>query len=256
MIEVSEHHRRYWKYEYDVSHDFMAPLVESWGVTLKGASVLDVGCAEGGGLCAFHDLGAVCTGFDITPERIAFGDVLRGDRSMECIVGDLHATPPPFAGRTFDLVMLHDVFEHLEEKVKALGILRTYLRPGGRILITFPPYFSAYGAHQQHLNLPVARLPFFHLIPFAASKLVPRLKGESAFMKSEVDRFRREKMGLARFRRIAREAGMNVVNEQSYIISPNHIRFGLKPIPAGIAGRIPVINEVICTGVAFFLGAD
>jgi SAM-dependent methyltransferase len=256
MIEVTDHHRRYWQYEYDVSHRFMAPLVEGWGLTLKGASVLDVGCAEGGGLCAFHDLGAHCTGFDITPERIAFGEVLRGNRVMECTVGDLHATPPPFAGRTFDLVMLHDVFEHLEEKVKALGILRTYLKPGGRILITFPPYYSAYGAHQQHLHLPVARLPFFHLIPFAASWLVPRLRTESAFMKSEVDRFRREKMGLARFRRIAREAGMIIHHEQAYIISPNHIRFGLRPMPAGPAARIPVLSEIICTGVAYFLGAD
>jgi hypothetical protein len=102
----------------------------------------------------------------------------------------------------------------------------------------------------------VARLPFFHLIPLAASWLVPRLRTESAFMKSEVDRFRREKMGLARFRRIARDAGMAIHHERAYIISPNHIRFGLRPMPAGLAARIPVLNEVICTGVAYFLGAD
>jgi SAM-dependent methyltransferase len=254
MVELTDHTRKYWQYEYDVSQRFMAPLLESWGIALRGASVLDVGCAEGGGLCAFHDLGATCVGFDITPERIAFGEALRGSRSMECIVGDIHADPPPFAGRTFDLVMLHDVFEHLEAKVRALDVLRRYLKSAGRILITFPPYYSAYGAHQQHLHFPPARLPFFHLIPFAMTRFVPRLRGESAFMLSEVSRLHREGMGLRRFRTIAKEAGMTIHHEQVYLISPNHIRFGLKPLPAGIAGRIPVVNEVLCTGVAYLLG--
>jgi hypothetical protein len=49
---------------------------------------------------------------------------------------------------------------------------------------------------------------------------------------------------------------MVIHHEQAYIISPNHIRFGLRPMPAGPAARIPVLSEIICTGVAYFLGAD
>lgn len=253
MTDISEHTRRYWHYEYDVSSRFMAALLRQWGVPLNRATVLDVGCAEGGGLCALHDAGAECAGFDIDEVRVSAAVALRGDRAIDFRTGNLYNDGTPFAGREFDLVVLHDVYEHLEHKQDMLSKLRNYLKPDGRMLITFPPYYSAYGAHQQLLRTPLARLPFAHLFPFAISVILPRLKNESPAFVAEVQKLGRHKMGMRKFETIATASGIRVVRKRAYIISPNHIRFGLKPLPAGPVARLPLIAEVACSGVVYLL---
>lgn len=253
MTELTEHTRGYWQYEYDVSAGSMVPLLRGWGSTIAGATVLDVGCAEGGGLCALHDAGAVCAGFDIDLPRVEAARELQGNRGIEFAAGDMYRDPLPFSGRTFDLVTLHDVFEHLDHKLITLGRLAGYLRPAGAMLITFPPYYSAYGAHQQHLRASYARIPFFHLIPFSLSLLLPRMNHEEPRIVEEVGKLGRHKMGMRKFERLAATSGLRVAHKQAYIISPNHVRFGLTPIPAGPVAGLPVIGELVCTGVVYLL---
>jgi 2-polyprenyl-3-methyl-5-hydroxy-6-metoxy-1,4-benzoquinol methylase len=250
---VEDHNRKYWQYEYDVSARFIVPLLHAWGRPPAGASILDVGCGEGGGLCALHDQGGVCTGFDIEESRVATARDLQGARSITFTFGDLYADRVPFDDRRFDLVTLHDVFEHLDHKPAMLDRLKKYLSPGGKLLITFPPYYSAYGGHQQHLRAWFARLPFFHLVPFAASKILPELQGEVPHVVAEVQKLARLKMGMRQFESIARERGLRIEHRRAYLISPNHIRFGLRPLAAGPLERVPVIREFVCTGVVYLL---
>ncbi|MGA9116841.1 MAG: methyltransferase domain-containing protein [Bacteroidota bacterium] len=251
--EPAPHAHTYWEYEYAVAHGSLMPLLAGWGVLLKGASVVDVGCGEGGGLCAMHDGGAVCRGFDNDAYRIRNARTLRGDRAVEFEIGDLYAAELPSGSRRFDLVVLHDVFEHLEEKDRMMGKLRDLAAPQGRILITFPPYYSAYGAHQQQLRRGLARLPFIHLLPFAVSRILPRLKGEHPATVAEVTKLARLRMGMRKFEEIVRGAGLRIEGKQAYLISPNHIRFGLKPIPAGPLGELSVLGEVLSSGVVYLL---
>jgi SAM-dependent methyltransferase len=253
VVTVTDHDRRYWQYEYDVADRFIAPLLDSWGVRPAGAAVLDVGCGEGGGLCALHDRGGSCAGFDIEESRVQTALSLRGPRAIEFVQGDVYAAGPPFGARQFDLVTLHDVFEHLDHKPAMIARLKKYLRPGGKLLIRFPPYYSAYGGHQQHLRAWFARLPFFHLVPFSESRIIPRLKGEAPHIVAEIQKLGRLRMGMKEFERIAAEGGMRVERRQAYLISPNHIRFGLRPVRAGFLARIPLVREFACTGVIYLL---
>jgi len=251
---MSENHtKKYWQYEYDVSALHMAPLFEGWGVQLQGTDILDIGCGEGGGVCALYDKGARCVGFDVDKHRVQAADQLKGERRISISLGNLYNTRLPYAGTRYDLVVLHDVFEHLDHKLQMIAKLRGYMKPGGHMLITFPPYYSAYGAHQQHLHAAFAKLPFFHLIPFSLSFILPRLKGESPAVVEEVQKLGRLKMGMRKFEQIAAQGGLIVHHKQAYFISPNHIRFGLKPIPAGPVAEIPVVGEVLCTGVVYLL---
>ncbi len=247
------HTERYWQYEYDVSAKYMVPLLEQWGTMVKGASVLDVGCGEGGGLCAVHDAGADCVGFDIDAPRVEAAKLLMGGRKIPLTTGNLYETSLPFPGRQFDIVILHDVFEHLEQKDVVLQKLMEYMKPKGRMLITFPPYYSAYGAHQQLLRAPFLKLPFFHLIPFSLTLILPHVKGEAPYFVEEVQKLGRLKMGMRKFEKIVARGKMDVAGKQAYIIGPNHIRFGLKPIAAGPIANVPVIGEVVCTGVVYLL---
>ena len=252
-MSASDHDRKYWQYEYDVCARFIIPLLESWGVRPAGAAVLDVGCGEGGGLCAMHDGGGSCVGFDLEESRVQTALTLRGRRSIEFACGDMYAAEPPFGASQFDLVTLHDVFEHLDHKPAVIARLKKYLKPGGKLLIRFPPYYSAYGGHQQHLRTWFARLPYFHLAPFSGSLIIPRLDGEAPHIVAEVQKLGRLKMGMKKFERIAAEGGMRVERRRAYIISPNHIRFGLRPVPAGPLAWIPLIGELACTGVIYLL---
>jgi hypothetical protein len=127
------------------------------------------------------------------------------------------------------------------------------MAPGAGLMITFPPYYSAYGAHQQHLRANFARLPFFHLLPFALSGVLPRLAGEYPHVVEEVQKLGRLKMGMGKFERLAATAGFAVAGKQAYLISPNHIRFGLTPVPAGPLSSVPLLGELLCTGVVYLL---
>ena len=253
---ISDHTRRYWKYEYDVAAEYMIPLLEQWGFTPDGKTMIDVGCGEGGGVCAMHDAGLHCVGFDVEVHRVEMAKLLVDRRPIQWAIGDLYTENLPFSGKDYDLVVLHDVFEHLRHKEEVLEKLKRYMKPDGRLMITFPPYYSAYGAHQQLLNTPWVKIPFFHLIPFAISWLLPRLKGESPMFVEEILKLHELKMGMRKFERFAAASALNIVGKQAYFISPNHIRFGLKPIPAGPIADIPILGEFICTGVVYLLAKE
>lgn len=118
--------------------------------------------------------------------------------------------------------------------------------------MTFPPYFSAFGAHQQFLRSKFGRMPFFHLVPFSL-RLIPRLKGEEERLVSEIRKLARLRMGIARFERLATENGYLIAQKKFYIVGPNHIRFNLTPVDAGLFGHIPLIRELLVSGVVYLL---
>ncbi|HCV44268.1 MAG TPA: hypothetical protein DGH68_12340 [Bacteroidetes bacterium] len=252
-MDIGNQSQRYWQYEYDVAEKYMLPLLEQWGVQLRGTTMIDVGCGEGGGVCAMYDRDMRCVGFDIEEPRVALARRLQGDRSIQWAIGNLYEDNPPFSGNEYDLVVLHDVFEHLEQKPQILEKLKRYMKPSGRLMITFPPYYSAYGAHQQLLNAHWVKIPFFHLLPLSLSKILPRMGSESPRIVEEVQKLGVLKMGMRKFEELAKDGSLKIIGKQAYVISPNHIRFGLKPIPAGPVAEIPLLGEILCTGVVYLL---
>lgn len=253
MLEITEHDRRYWQYEYDVVQLYLLPLLRDWGVRISGTRLLDIGCGDGGGVSALADAGMICQGFDIEERRVRLANAMKGSRAYEMIVGDIYANQPPFAGEHFDLVVMHDVFEHLEQKAEVLRRIAAYLAPGGKVLITFPPYYSAFGAHQQVLRSPIARLPFSHYIPFFSSFILPRLHGEHQSFIEEIQKLAQMRMGLRKFEHIIASSDLKIAHDKFYLISPNHLRFGLRPTGAGIFGLLPGIREIITSGAVYLL---
>jgi SAM-dependent methyltransferase len=245
--------RFYWEYEYEVAKRYMIPLLAQWGITMQGRNVIDVGCGEGGGVCAMHDAGARVDGFDLMEHRVHSALELQDDRGISFRVGDLYSDDSPFPPGGYDLVVLHDVFEHLDRKPEMLTKLMSFAREDGVVMITYPPYFSGYGGHQQMLKTWYARLPFMHLFPGFSNRWLPRLRDEHLTFVQEVQKLSQLKMGMSGFERIVQNAGFEVVGYESYLVSPNHIRFGLKPIKAGLFGRVPGIREVACSGVAYLV---
>ena len=151
----------------------------------------------------------------------------------------------------FDIILLRDVVEHLEDLVGALENLRRNLSESGVIFVVFPPYYSAYGAHQQILPrkrmgfIPYNKLPFIHLLPDRWFCAITR--GDTP-PHLEVARLRGIRLTLRKFARGVAAAHLAVRRRKYYLTRPTHkLRFGIPVVGASLLGRLPFVNELLVT---------
>lgn len=253
MTDIPEHHKKYWQFEYDVMHRYYIPLFRNWGLSLKDKKVLDIGCGEGGGLSALFDAGMHCEGFDLDERRVQTANLLKGERSISIQHGNLFEAPHTINETSFDLVILHDVIEHIEDRSYALRIISKYLNKSGRLFITFPPYYSAFGGHQQLLRKWWSLVPFIHLSPFFGSLLSSLVDKEHPFA-DEIKKIHNLRLGIRRFESLLDSSDVFEIEQHKlYFMRPEFLRFGIKSIGAGFLGRIPGLRELTISGVAYLL---
>jgi len=128
---------------------------------VAGKAVLDVGCGMGDRTVVLALAGAAgATGLDLDPEKLLWARSLQrslGSGSAQFVLGSASALP--FPDRSFHLVLLLDVIEHVQDPLAALQETQRVLLPGGKALINFPPYRSPWGAHLfEHVPIPWAHL--------------------------------------------------------------------------------------------------
>lgn len=135
-------------------------------------------------------------------------------------------------GRLFDLIVCHDVVEHIPEKGKMLLALKRLLAPGGRLFVAFPAWQMPFGGHQQIArSCVVSHLPFVHLLPELAFCLMLRLFGEDASKINELIGIRRTRCTVEMFEREAAYAGYTVCDRRLWLVNPHYeVKFGLRPI--------------------------
>jgi|YNPNPStandDraft_1061719.scaffolds.fasta_scaffold03390_2 SAM-dependent methyltransferase len=98
----------------------------------RGRRVLDAGCGAGPGLRFFSSWGNRVLGLDRSFYALQRARQLVPEAGL--VQGDL-AGGLPFAGESFDLVLLGDVLEHLDGGQALLSECRRVLRPGGVLLV-------------------------------------------------------------------------------------------------------------------------
>lgn len=131
---------------------------------LNGRDVLDAGCGWGGKSVFFAEHSGLrsLTGFDLPgvfiPDDAASFAEQKLVRNCEFKVG--YAERMPVDDRSFDLVIMEDVLEHVRDPVLVLQECLRVLRPRGRAFIKFPS-FRMILAH--HLDRAV-RLPAAHYL--------------------------------------------------------------------------------------------
>ena len=132
---------------------------------LETRDVLDFGC--GGGelsLFAANHGAASVTSFEVDPDQHQLASNNLNTPSSTCapiklVLGEA-LDSIPFDDRSFDVVLCFDVLEHILEYRSIIGEWRRILRPGGRVLIWWVPYFHPYGHHVESL----VPLPWVHAL--------------------------------------------------------------------------------------------
>lgn len=160
------------------------------------ARILEVGCGTGHNFEMLRGFGSL--------DAIEVDAQARGlaSRRLGEEVGD--APLPALTGvadRTYHLVALLDVLEHVDEDRAALASVSAKLAPGGRILVTVPAYQWMWSAHDiahhhkrrysrrglrqvaEAAGLEVERIGYFNSLLFplaAAARLAGRIAGKTS----------------------------------------------------------------------------
>ncbi len=118
----------------------------------KPGRALEVGCGEGWMLATLRRRGWRVAGLERTAASGRFAATHLG---LPIVVGGLESLRP---GARFDLIILHQVLEHLSQPMQTLQACSRLLTPGGRIIIEVPNLaswqFHFAGPHWVHLDVP------------------------------------------------------------------------------------------------------
>jgi SAM-dependent methyltransferase len=143
---------------------------------VAGKDVLDLGCGLGGGERYYAEQGArSVTAVDLSTPRLEAGhayvrEILRQDDTYLLFAAS-DARRMAFSDNAFDLIVSTNTFEHIFGVEEALRECARILRPGGRLLIALPPYYSPWGAHLSNwIRFPWCHVMFSQKILVAAAK--------------------------------------------------------------------------------------
>jgi len=109
-------------------------------------AVLELGCGTGW-LCNELSTLATVTGVDIS--RAAVEAARERFPHVTFVCADVGTWTPD---RVYDVVISHEVIEHLRDQERHIALARDALRPGGLLVITTPNAFAAYGAQAMIRN--------------------------------------------------------------------------------------------------------
>ncbi len=119
-----------------------------FSVTSSPPEILEVGCGTGSNLPMLVRFGNV-TALELDDYAREHIPPIQG---VSIAKGWLPDGLEAVYGKRFDLICLFDVLEHIERDEEALAVLRSYVRPGGRLLLTVPAYQWMFGTHDRILG--------------------------------------------------------------------------------------------------------
>ena len=118
----------------------------------------------------FAEVGAEVVGLDTDTAAIAVANARLREHHADAVlqVGDV--TGLPFPDSTFELVISHNVLEHIpgSKRPAAIGEMARVIKPGGLLFVQAPNRNTLLDVH-------TSRLPLLHLLPRGLSGLITRI---------------------------------------------------------------------------------
>ena len=198
--------------------------------------VLEIGCGEGGNLLPFAEAGCKVTGIDIDAPRI--GNAIKffeeEGRKGEFIASDFLAVPEPQSEEEkYDVVLVHDVIEHIEppHKLSFMHLMQRFMKQSAVAFFGFPAWQMPFGGHQQMCRGKLAKMPYIHLLPTKLYRSVLVRSGQTDTAIEDFLSIKRSRMPIERFQRLVRDADMMVEKRTLWLINPHYKqKFNLTPV--------------------------
>ena len=255
MQERHNNRRLYFDELAETCRSYFMPYISRWHEVRAETSVLEIGCGEGGNLLPLAKAGANVTGIDIASCRIEQARRFFAEEQTEgnFICCDI------FKHRSrnkFDIIICHDVLEHLQDKEGLLSLVCSYLKDGGIAFMSFPAWQMPFGGHQQICRSRLlSHLPFIHLLPLPLYKRIIGWSGESVGCLNELLSIRETRITLETFERLVGSSGLTIVDRTLYLVNPHYkVKFGLKPrkLPQ-LLSQVPYLRDVLSSSCFYLL---
>ena len=155
-------------------------LIERY-ISLHDRRVLDLGCGVGEYVRAFARRGAQALGTDIAVDRLVEARQRVETTATRGVQGFLAAAGEslPFQDAIFDLVVLNEVIEHVNDDRQTLREVARVLRPGGTCVLFAPNRlfpFETHGIYWRGRYI-FGNIPFVNWLPAAIrDRLVPHAR--------------------------------------------------------------------------------
>lgn len=213
------------------SEKHFLPYILKFKKIVPGLNILEIGCGDGGNLLPFAKMQCNVTGVDMAEVRIK--DAIRFFRETgekaKFIASDIFKLKE--LEHEFDIIICHDVIEHIDNKQQFLTDLQRYVKADGLIFMSFPAWQMPFGGHQQICrNKIISHLPFIHLFPRFIYKAILKCGKESEACIRELLSIKETRISIEHFQSLAQKVDAKVLNREFYFINPHYeTKFGLKP---------------------------
>jgi len=135
-----------------------------WGESLKGKTMLDIGCGTGEFLVTGSNFGMTVIGTDVDTSISKFIHDKYGFRVITEPFG-----PTTFPKESFDVIVLSHVIEHLQKPADLLGAIHTTLKPQGLFVMCTPNADSLMEkVHNIYGRIRHERTRSYYLTPFTS----------------------------------------------------------------------------------------
>lgn len=257
MQERHQNRRQYFRELAETSEKYYIPYIESFvHIDWSHAYVLEIGCGEGGNLLPFARRGSVVYGVDMAEGRIKQATEFFEEERQDGVFISSDIFELDELQHKFDLILLHDVIEHIADKQQFMQKAAQYLAPGGTLFVGFPAWQMPFGGHQQTARSKVvSHLPFIHLLPKTLYKSLLQLAGESDRKIAELLDIRSTGTTVESFRQTAAECGYAIIDQRLYFINPHYeAKFGMRPRRLWLfIATIPYLRNFFSTSCFFLL---
>ncbi len=115
-------------------------------VALEGRCILDVGCGIGTYVRRFREFSDNVYGVDVDEEKVA---------QAGAKLPNIYCAPAenlPFEDESFDVILLHEVIEHVDSDTATIREAVRCLRPGGEVIIFAPNRLYPFETHGFYLG--------------------------------------------------------------------------------------------------------
>ena len=251
--EISDRCLRCYEEQYWYGENFLFEYIND--DNLKNKKILEIGCAEAGLLKFYNSKGAECSGLELSDVRFKNAKLLNKENKIHLFQANIcnPSTYKEHVVSKYDLIIIRDVIEHINDKKTALINIYSILKPGGKLFISYPPKYSPFAGHQQTIPNILGKIPYLYLLPdylyTGYLKLIncPPKKIEYLITTKKM------RISNLQMIRLIADTRFNILKKSNWFIRPAYtFRFRLPRI-INPFGWIPLLDEIFCNGMLLLL---